>query len=227
MSQLDDFELALQGFSSAIVGISNRKVDEATTADNALALNGTSASDLITTAAAHTDAHAARTDNPHDTTAEQLGAYTTGTVDAMFKNCVPAGFLALSGFGEPDDTPLSVTVDATNLQVTFDPVKCMLSGQAFQIAPPAIAITTGVNNYLYLRMVAGQATIVVQTTVTAESSSNMLIGVVRVDSGTVTTNTLSKVMRLGNYRVSTVAVGSAIPVSVGDPSVTGAHLQWT
>lgn len=228
MSQFDDYQTALNSFDTTLVGISNRKVATAGTADNALSLNGSTATDLVNTAATHTDTHANRTDNPHATTAAQIGAYSTSEVDGLVANMVPTGFLALSNFGTPDDVALPVTVDPAALTATFAAgIPAMIAGQSFTLGAATLGITTDVDNYFYLRMVAGVATIVVQTTVAAESSTNMYLGTVHVAAGVTTVNTLGKVTRIGNYRPSTTAVGSAIPVSVGDPSATGAHLQWT
>lgn len=206
----------------------NRKVAQAALADNALALGGQSSSQLVATAASHTDAHANRTDNPHGVTAAQIGAYSQSQIDAMIAQLIPSGILPVSMFGNINgDVVDYVTVDGPNAKVNLVAgVPLLISGQYFALPALSVTIAKPGTTKLYAQLVSGNPQITASATAIAESVTNMFIGQVTLDaSGNVTQNTIAHVVRLDNYRVSATSAGSAIPVSTGTPDATS-HLAW-
>jgi hypothetical protein len=235
MSAISDatagLQTALNALVPAIVDSVNRKVAAAGQADNALALNGQTATQLTATAAAHTDAHAALTNNPHGVTAHEVGAYTQAEIDSTIAALIPSGLLPISTFGNVNgDVSDYITVNGSAGTVNFSTagIPLIMAGQAFILGTLSISIQKGATNKLYAQLVGGVPQFVSSTTAIPETSTNMYIGSVTLDaSGNVTANTIAHVVRVDNYRISTSAVGGGIPVSTGTPDQTGNHLAWT
>lgn len=232
MSAFSDALAALQasldGVVPALANATNRKVTSAAQADNALALNGQSASQLTSTAAAHTDAHANRSDNPHGTTALQVGAYPSTTVDQMVAALIPSGILPLSTFGNINgDVVDFININGSTGVGTFTAgIPLIMSGQFFSLGALTFNCTKGATTKVYMQLVGGVPTVVTSATAIPETPTNMYIGSVTIDGSGNVTNGIVHVVRFDNYRISTTAIGSAIPVSNGTPDTTS-HLLWT
>lgn len=232
MSAFSDAMAALQASLNNVVpalsNAVNRKVASAAQADNALALGGQTAAQLTATAAAHTDAHANRQDNPHGTTASQIGAYPSATVDSLVAALIPSGVLPISTFGNINGDVLDyITVNgATGVGTFVAGIPLIMAGQYFSLGALTFNCTRPGTTKVYMQLVSGVPTIVTSATAIPESITNMYIGSVTIDASNNVTNGLVHVVRLDNYRISTSAIGGAIPVSSGTPDAA-AHLLWT
>lgn len=233
MSAITDNMAALaNAFNTSFTALTDaafRKVATAALADNANTLGNQTPTQLTATAAAHTDAHASNTNNPHGTTAAAIGAYTEAQIDALIASLLPSGIIPLSRFGAVDGSSLPVTFNGAAASVTFAAnIPVLIAGQFFLLPQIVISGVTAATTYLYLRLTSGVPSIVASLTEVAESQTNMYIGAVACSGGTFTQNTIlaAGVTRIDLSRISTTAAGSAIPVSTGLPSET-AHLAWT
>lgn len=233
MSAISDNMAALaEAFNTSFTALTDatyRKVATAAQADNANALGNQTPSQLTATAAAHTDAHASNSNNPHGTTAAQLGAYSTAQIDALIASLLPSGIVPLSRFGAVDGSSIPVTVSGTSANAVFAAnIPALISGQFFLLPQTTLGLIANATTYFYLRLTSGVAAIVASATEVAESQTNMFLGAVTLSGTSVTANTISPsgVTRIDLSRISTTAVGSAIPVSTGLPSES-AHLAWT
>lgn len=108
---------------------------------------------------------------------------------------------------------------------------CIMNGGYHAMQPATIDLTTIQANpanttfYVYIVVTNGVAAYVIRTTDQAESPSVMFIGTVVTNATQISTINMTKVTRLGNYRVSTTRGGSSIPASVGTPDTTSS-LAW-
>lgn len=234
MSSISDavsaLNTSLNAMVPALANAVNRKVAQAALADNALALNNQSATQMIATAAAHTDAHAALTNNPHQVTADEVGAYPKTTIDSMIAALIPSGILPISTFGKPDGSgiPVTVTVNGNSCVVSFAAgIPAIMAGQAFALPAQALNFPSPVTMNVYLQLVGGVPSYTYSAVGQPETPTLMYLGTVATNgSGQVVENTIGHVVRLDNYRVSSTSAGSAIPVSGGTPDQTGQHLLW-
>lgn len=225
---LSDLNAALTSFGNAVSGAVTRKVANAFTADNASALNGQTSSQMVAAVNTVTNTHAARTDNPHATTAAEIGSYPSGTIDTMVASLLPSGIVPVSAFGDALGTAIPATVNTSNNTLNFAAnIPCLIAGQAFTLGAYSLPYTVNGTMYYYLKLTAGVVSLINSSTVLAESNTTMFVGKITTNSsGVVTTNTIGRVVRLDVYRVSTTAVGSAISVSNGTPDAA-ADLAWT
>ena len=108
----------------------------------------------------------------------------------------------------------------------------VLNGNYYVLPVSSVDLRTIVANaanrtfYIYARIVSNVAQYVVATSQSSESNANMLIGKVFTNATQIATIEAEKVTRLGNFRISTTAKGSAIPVSTGLPRLSD-KLQWS
>lgn len=212
--------------SAAIKASFARKVQEAFLADNALLLGGLSKDQLVAIAQQHTDAHAQLVNNPHGTSAADLSMYTTAQIQALIAAVVPTGVVPLTQLGNPDTTVgLGATVNGSTRLVTFVATPLFMAGGSYTLPAQQFLLVENTLTYFYARLVAGVPTWVQSTVYSPETSTNTMVGQAQVASNAVVKNTLDKVTRIDIYRISKTAAGSAIPVSLGDPSVAGS-LAW-
>jgi hypothetical protein len=235
MSSISDavsaLNTSLNAMVPALANAVNRKVAQAALADNALALNGQSATQMISTAAAHTDAHAALTNNPHQVTYDEVGAYSKASIDSLIASLIPSGILPLSTFGKVDGSaiPVSVTVNGNTCSVSFSAnIPAIMAGQAFSLPAQVLNYPSpNVTMLIYLQLIGGVPSYMYSTVAQPETSTMMYLGTVTTNgSGQVVQNTIGHVVRIDNYRISTLSAGGAIPVSGGTPDQTGQHLLW-
>ena len=225
---LSDLNNALSSFSTAVVNGVTRKVESAYTADNALALNGQTSTQMVTAANAHTDAHANNQNNPHGTTASQIGAYSSSQIDTAVASLLPSGIVPLSAFGDALGTAIPFSVNTTNKTISFTAgIPCLIAGQAFTLGAYTLSYAVSAITYFYVKLNAGVVSIVTSATPLASSNTTMYIGKVTSDaSGNLTQNSIGRVVRVDVYQVSAVAAGSSIPVSNGTPDQSAA-LAWS
>jgi hypothetical protein len=211
--------------ASAIKASFARKVQAAFVADNALLLGGLSKDQLVALAQQHTDAHAQLVNNPHGTSAADLSMYTTAQIQALVAGLVPTGVIPLTQLGNPDTAvPLGATVNTSRV-VAFVATPLFMAGGSYTLPVKSFLVVDGVLTYFYAQLVAGVPTWVMSTSYLPETLTNTLVGQVQVTNFVINKNTLDKVTRIDIYRISKTAAGSAIPVSLGDPSVAGS-LAW-
>lgn len=106
-----------------------------------------------------------------------------------------------------------------------------LGGQYFDVPITAIDLSTVQANpgnttfYVYIKLVLGTPSYVVSTTTLPETDIQMFIGTIITDGTKVATLNIKKVSRLDTYRPSATQIGSAFPVSTGNPTQTGT-ITW-
>jgi hypothetical protein len=223
MSSFDDLNLALDKFGDAVVAATHRKVQNAVQADDANSLGGMTASQIVAQNNALTQQHSNRVDNPHQVTPALLDAFTKAESIAMAGQYIPKGILPISRIGDLNGS-FPVNVNSANSSINFaNGIPAILAGISVVMPAATLVYSTTARNYVYLRLTGGIFSYQIQTTVQAESATNMLIGVFDARNNT---NTLQPVTRIDTYRISTVSAGSAIPVSVGFPS-DPANLAWS
>ena len=153
------------------------------------------------------------------------GTYTRAEMDAKF---LPQGILPITRVGDLTANPLPITIDGTTL-VVGSAIPIILSGRQFSIAPAAFPFTPGTTArslYVYVSLSNGSAVLAVSDASVPESTTNVFIGTMQVDTGGATSGlVVSKVSRLDIYRPSLNPVGSAFPVSAGTPDTTGS-INW-
>lgn len=212
--------------SAAVKGAFNRKTQEAFTADNALALNGKSASTLVTEGSQAAATHAALKNNPHGTTAADLSMYTAAQIDAIVAGLVPAGIIPLTQVGDPNTDvswPGTVTVASRNVSLPSMPL--FMAGAAYTTPSAGFTVPDNTTQHFYIKLLAGVPTWVMQASTSPETTTSCYVGSVQFSSGALAKNTLGKVTRIDTYRLSKTAAGSAIPVSLGTPDAAGT-LAW-
>lgn len=212
--------------AAAVKGAFNRKTQEAFTADNALALEGSNAAAIVAAGSARADQHAALRNNPHGTLAADLNMYTSAQIDALVAGIVPNGVIPLTQVGDPNtDVSWTGTVNAATRVVTLPAMPLFMAGGSYNTPPSGFTVPDNTTQHFYIKLLAGVPTWVMQSSTTPETTTTCYVGTVQFSGGALAKNTLGKVTRIDTYRISKTPAGSAIPVSTGDPSVAGA-LAW-
>jgi hypothetical protein len=218
--------VALNAFSAAITSVVTRKAGSAAVADNALTFNGKTAATFIADNAAISTAHINNTNNPHGTTASQAGAYTKEEANSLVAQCIPRGILPISRIGAVNGAwPVSLNTAAKRVDFTGE-VPVVLAGIFNMMPIGSVGYSTTVpRNYVYVRLNGGIFSYVIESSPQAETTTNMLFGVIDIVSGNVTDWWLRSVTRLDTFRISQTPAGSAIPVSGGTPD-SAQPLLW-
>lgn len=114
-----------------------------------------------------------------------------------------------------------------------DTVPVVMNGQVIQLQPTTIDLSTlqadpsNKTWYVYIWFSAGKWEYHISYPTKQQEQPNvMFIGTITTGASSITSINIQKVSRIGNYRLSTRAVGSAISVSSGTPD-QAAHLNWT
>ena len=108
----------------------------------------------------------------------------------------------------------------------------ILDGVSYTLPASTIDLTTIQANpanttfYVYVQVVAGVAKYVISATKIAESLTNMFIGTVVTNAGSIASVAIQKATRLDLARPALAKTGSAFSVSSGTPD-TAQHLNWT
>lgn len=217
--------IALDAFSAALTSAVTRKTGSAAVADNALAFNGKTAATFVTDNAAISNAHINNPSNPHNTTAGQVGTYTKEEANSMVAQCIPRGILPISRIGAVDGSwPVSLNTSSSRVDFTGQ-VPVILAGIFTMMPVGSVSYSTTVpRNYVYVRLNGGIFSYVVESSPQAETTTNMLFGIIDIVGGAVTNWWLRSVTRLDTFRISQTPAGSAIPVSGGNPAEPAAVL---
>lgn len=224
MSSLTDLTAAIGTATNAIKDATLRKALAAYLADNAIAFNGMNSEQMLAAATSGIAAHMADSNNPHHTTADQLGAYTKAAVDQLIATLLPAGIVPVSRFGDLSTTDISYTSDGgINLTISQTPV--IMAGNYYLMPTSTVPVYPNGPSYIYLQLQAGVATYAVSNVPLVETNGRMMVGRTTAANGSIQTALVEKVTRIDKYRISTTSAGSAIPVSLGDPASPGS-LAW-
>lgn len=164
----------------------------------------------------------ARRDNPHQVTAAQADAYSKDQIDAKVSPLIKTGVLPVSYIGDyVNGTDFTPVWGGPPSILTIPEVPVMMRGT------PAIMPETQIgpadynaSPYLYLILDAGEIKYDLQATVQAETLSRMFL----MDLSKLVN--MTPVLRLDTFRVSADQIGSAIPVSTGDPASAGT-MNWS
>ena len=200
-----NLQTALDAFQSSLTARLAAKAPTAVNADNALSISGKTATSMVADQAAELANHAARGDNPHGTTAGQVGAYTKAEVTSLVNTLVPLDKLPISFFGDNTEDPIATSYATLTFNIIGN-VPVLLAGKHVVIPGYQITVLANKTTYLFVRLVNGTPTMVVEakdptdTAITPESLTNMLVAVIRATS-TIFHASVFKRRRLG---VSTV-----------------------
>lgn len=113
-----------------------------------------------------------------------------------------------------------------------DPTPLFMAGNAYTVDVTSIdllSITPSPANkkfYIYVQLVLGVPQYQVRETEINDSETTIYIGYVTTNNIIIDSIVVSKVDRIGTFRISTTPVGSAIPISTGHPADTDI-LSWT
>lgn len=151
---------------------------------------------------------------------------TQSDVDYVLKQ------LPLSQYGKLDGLPVAVSGDATGFIVHFTEITPLfIGGQYFDLPVTNINLNTVKVNpastlfYCYVKLSLGTPQYVISLSELPENNIQMFIGTIQTDATKISTLNIKKVSRIENYRPSTTQIGSAFPVSTGNPSTTGT-INW-
>lgn len=107
----------------------------------------------------------------------------------------------------------------------------LMNGKFFEMPITSIDLSTVKPNpgntkfYVYVDSSTGTPQYRASTTEISESETNMYIGNIQTDGTKVSNLNITKVSRFGIYRPSETQIGSAFPVSVGNPAQAGT-INW-
>lgn len=153
-----------------------------------------------------------------------------GKTLSEFQNNMP------QGNGTPTGTPTPTVILAQDVIQGFylyftEVTPVLMNGKFFEMPITAIDLSTVKANpgntkfYVYVDSSSGTPQYKVSITEIAESSTNMYIGNIQTDGTKVSDLNITKVSRFGIYRPSETQIGSAFPVSTGNPAQTGT-INW-
>lgn len=146
--------------------------------------------------------------------------YTVQEIDRIF-NVIP-----VSSYGDKTSDPIPVTIDGYTVRIGQVPL--VMAGKRYNLGVTDVVTTSNPNSlrWLFITLVDGVPSYSLRDTyVVDEAADVMYIGTVSTSVNRVVTAAINKVVRLDNYRLSATRVGSAIPMSTGDPTGTG-NFAW-
>lgn len=167
-----------------------------------------------------------------------FGYYTFNSTDygtkMIFKNCgsTNAEFDSNLVSGTGNDLVVLAQDVASGFILYFTEVTPLfMGGQYFEIPITTIDLSTIKSNpanttfYAYVRLKYGTPSYVISTIELPETTDNMFIGTVQTDSTKISALNITKVSKFSNYRSSETQIGSAFPVSTGNPAQPG-NITW-
>lgn len=221
---VDRMEAQFDRMKVELLAVVGRKAEMTAKADNALSIGEYTATTIINESKAIANAHIADKNNPHGTTAVQIGGVKGTTIDASVTGRIPEGILPIARYG--DQTTGALPVSSTGLKVMWTAeVPCMMSGYARNAPIYEETLAPNTTYYVYLRWNGSTVSYFLSLTDLAETNTRMYIGRVVTDASSVTTLSIGRVTRIDTYRVSVSPVGSAIPVTSGTPNTDGTKLN--
>lgn len=182
-----NLQSALNAFQTSLTNKLGAKVAEAINADNALLISGKTAESMVADQAAVVTAHVNRKDNPHGTTASQVGAHTKAEVASLVSGLVPLDKLPISFFGDNTETPINSTYNALTFNI-IGSTPVLLAGKYTVMPDYQLTVLPNKTTYIFARLVNGVPTLVVEakdptdTAITPDSLTNMLVAVIRANT---------------------------------------------
>lgn len=152
----------------------------------------------------------------------------------IFKNC--GNTLSQFNSNLANGTGTDVVILAQDVPQGFylyftEVTPLFMAGQYFDVPISFIDLDDVTSNpgnktyYVYIQLVLGSPQYVASLTEIPESNTNMFIGTITTDGTKVSALNITKVSRFDLYRPSLTQIGSAFPVSSGNPAQTGS-IQW-
>lgn len=143
--------------------------------------------------------------------------------DYFKKNWVTNQFVNVTQIGNQTQQILPI-VKGTGYNLTFSSdITVYLGGLNLMFKAQTVDVRSFVSSpdgrtlYMYFTLVDNQLRLLITATPRAERYDSTYIGTLVMGVGSISTVTAKPFMRLGNYRLSDVKQGSAIPVSSGNP----------
>lgn len=159
---------------------------------------------------------------------------TDNSTKLIFKQCgnTLAQFNANMASGTGTDTVILAQDVPQGFYIYFTEVTPLfMSGQYFDIPISVVSldeVTASPANksyFIYIQLVLGTPRYVASLTEIPESATTMFIGTATTDGTKVSALNIKKVSRFDVYRPSLTQIGSAFPVSSGNPAQTGS-IGW-
>ncbi|AFC21594.1 hypothetical protein GAP32_144 [Cronobacter phage vB_CsaM_GAP32] len=152
----------------------------------------------------------------------------------IFKQCgnTLAQFNANMAAGTGTDTVILAQDVPQGFYLYFTEVTPLfMAGQYFDVPISVIKLDDVVTNpsnktfYIYIQLVLGSPQYVASLSEIPESNTTMFLGTITTDGTKVATLNIKKVSRFDVYRPSLTQIGSAFPVSSGNPAQSGS-IGW-
>lgn len=167
-----------------------------------------------------------------------FGFYTFNNTDygtkMIFKNCGNTNAQFDSNLVSGTGTDLVVLAQdvASGFILYFTEVTPLfMGGQYFEIPITTIDLSTIKSNpantlyYAYVRLKYGTPSYVISLVELPETTDNIFIGTLQTDATKISSLNINKVSKFDNYRSSETQIGSAFPVSTGNPVQPGS-IAW-
>lgn len=170
-------------------------------------------------------AHIARKDDPHQETMATHGSYTATQINSKLGVKIPNAILPVSNYGFVD----RLTDAQINAAWTFSgwvlyvgiAFQVTLAGTVYRLPVQQVSLLVAdpfpqnKTFYVYVRSQFGYVTYEVRSDAPPESESIMYIGTVTTNGSGIVSRVFAGAIRITTFRLSSLPVGSAIPVSGG------------
>ena len=221
--KLQALTTSIATYSAQVVEALHAKAPTAGKSDNALKLNNQAPDVMKAAADVNANAHINNHSNVHQLTPAQLGTPPRAQVEERLAPLIPQGTLPISRWGSLDNAPLGIALSGWVLRFTKAQV-AIFNGRYF-LAPVAnvdVSLTTGApanqTFHIYLKLTGTVVSYIASPSFTAERFDLMWLGTATANATGLATFSIVRVTKLGRYRLSTTAVGSGLPVTLGVPS---------
>ena len=214
---------AINNFVNEVKVLVAKKPASALVSDNTNLLGGQTSTQISQSAQTRVNNHANDKANPHAVTAAQLGGVTTAYVDQFLESRLTLGSLAISRYGNINDSDIGITVSGKTVNFTKqNPAFIRGQSRIFQPFTMDIEDTTTVNRVYHVYLIISEGDVVHEITqeVIPETLETMYLGSIRFDANdNVQYSGFKPIARVGISRISEVACGSGIPATSGLPNV--------
>lgn len=213
----------IKEFSDEMVRLLSQKAPTSATSDNATTLNGQTPAQIQTPVDTLINTHAARTNNAHTLTPEQLNAYTPTELADLTDPLMRVGLLPLCQFGALSATALAVSYSGMSIVFTGS-IPVMIMGKSYTLAGQTIPLPGSPANKtirVYVTIANNLASFSTSETWITEDLNRLYIGSVVTDATQIVSGTIGKFCKIDNFRLSPTALGATIPASTGLPTAAG------
>lgn len=221
----EELSKAIEETTKALAAILKTASNGDIEADDAAAIEGTTRELLLQSVKDRLAAHLAAS-NPHGITLNALDAYSKEELLAKSGEGVPTGSLPVSFYGSFDTNIITCTLSGFKCKIPK--AGCYIQGTSFDI-PETTLDASGYPSQdklrVYLRYRNGTLSYFLSTAYHAESPTVMYVGYLTTTTTAVTAAVLESVYRLGVYRTSETARGSALICSGGLPRAEDAVID--